>query len=197
MAVQRLHEEDLLDDRDARWVVHSAIWRWYSSASCGGCTARGPRRAPFVTRRRPPRRPGLRPSVTRRHMAVALLMLLLCCNLLSLAEGCSPTVVAWGFHLPSCCHCYVIICHTYVTETTEGTPIRVKRSQQSMETRHAFARFSGLAPFDSRADLPTSAAANTVALHHPACCAFSVFFFSLTHRARRQLCGLLALYYFH
>ena len=39
------------------------------------------------------------------------LMLLLCCNLLSLAEGGSTTVVAWGVHLPSGCHCCVIVCH--------------------------------------------------------------------------------------
>jgi hypothetical protein len=46
-----------------------------------------------------------------------------------------------------------------------------------MGTRQAFAEFSGLARFDSQADLPTSAASNTAALHHPACCAFGVFFF--------------------
>ena len=39
------------------------------------------------------------------------LMLLLCCNLLSLAEGGSTTVVAWGVHLPSTCHCSVIVRH--------------------------------------------------------------------------------------
>ena len=39
------------------------------------------------------------------------LMLLLCCNLLSLAEGGSTTVVAWGVHLPSGCHCCVIVRH--------------------------------------------------------------------------------------
>ena len=38
-------------------------------------------------------------------------MLLLCCNLLSLAEGGSTTVVAWGVHLPSTCHCSVIVRH--------------------------------------------------------------------------------------
>ena len=65
-----------------------------------------------------------------------------------------------------------------------------------MEIKHAFAWFSGLARFGSQADLPTPAAANTFALRHLACCAFGVFFFSLSHRARRQLCGLLALYYF-
>ena len=104
-------------------------------------------------------------------------------------------MVAWGFHLPPCYHCCIIVRHTYATETAEGIPRRVKRSQQSMETRHAFAGFSGLARFDFQADLPTPAAANTVVLHHSACCAFGVFFFSLSHRTRRQLCGLLALYY--
>ena len=38
-------------------------------------------------------------------------MLLLCCNLLSLAEGGSTTVVAWGVHLPSGCHFCVIVRH--------------------------------------------------------------------------------------
>ena len=91
----------------------------------------------------------------------------------------------------------VIIRHTYATETAEGTPRRVKRSQKSMGTRQAFAEFSGLARFDSQADLPTSAASNTAALHHPACCAFGVFFFSLLRHARQQLYGFLALYCFH
>ena len=52
-----------------------------------------------------------------------------------------------------------------------------------MESRHAFAEFSGLARFGSQADLPTSAASNTTALHHPACCAFGVFFFHPTHHS--------------
>ena len=46
-----------------------------------------------------------------RHQERGYLMLLLCCNLLSLAEGGSTTVVAWGVHLPSTCHCCVIVRH--------------------------------------------------------------------------------------
>ena len=51
-------------------------------------------------------------------------MLLLCCNLLYLADGGSTTVVAGGVHLLHCGHCCVIIRHTYATVTAEGTPRR-------------------------------------------------------------------------
>ena len=52
------------------------------------------------------------------------LTLLLCCNLLSLTDGGSTTVVAGGFYLVHYCHCCGIIRHTYVTVTTEGTTRR-------------------------------------------------------------------------
>ena len=51
-------------------------------------------------------------------------MLLLCCNLLSLADGGSTAVVAGGFHLLHCCHCDVALCHTYATVTAEEIPRR-------------------------------------------------------------------------
>ena len=48
-----------------------------------------------------------------------------CCNLFSLlADGGSTTVVAGGVHLLHCCHCYVILRHTYAAVTAEGTPRR-------------------------------------------------------------------------
>ena len=59
------------------------------------------------------------------------LTLLLCCILLSLAEGGSTTVVAWGFHLPSCCRrCCVIVRH----HTQHIRHRNVRRNTQKSET---------------------------------------------------------------
>ena len=63
-------------------------------------------------------------AVTAEAFAASRLMLLLCCGLLSLADGGSTTVVAGGFHLPHCCHWYVSIRHRYAIVTAEGTPRR-------------------------------------------------------------------------
>ena len=129
-------------------------------------------------------------------------MLLLCCNVLSLAEGGSTTVVVGGFHLPHCCHCRPCesrVCRRQLDRSNwiEGTPRRSESETiaEVHENGDPLSRIFWDSLVYPQAVLPTSAAANTVALHHPACCAFGVFFFSLFHRARRRLCGLLAPYY--
>ena len=116
-------------------------------------------------------------------------MLLLCCNLVSLAEGGSTTLAAGGFHLPHCCHCRPCesrACRRQLDRSNwiEGTPRR-SESETIAEAHGNGDPFSfSLGFLGSHVyphnDLPTSAAANTVALHRPACCAFGVgvFFFS-------------------
>ena len=105
-------------------------------------------------------------------------MLLLCCNLLSLAEGGSTTVVAGGFHLPHCCPCRSCesrACRRQLDRSNriEGTPRRSE--SETIEEVHAnsacLAGFSGIARFPQAENLPTSAASSTAALHHPAGCA--------------------------
>ena len=67
-----------------------------------------------------------------------------------------------------------------------------------METKHAFARFSGLARFCSSGSVHTSRCKHRCAAPPcvPVCCAFGDFFFSRLLRARRRPYDLLALYYF-
>ena len=103
------------------------------------------------------------------------------------ADGGSTTVVvvAGGFHLPHCCYYCVIIHHRYAIVTAEGTPRRSESEERSQKSM-VHGNRAGLCPVfwtrsflvSTQTDLPTSAAANTAALHHPACCAFGVFFFS-------------------
>ena len=64
------------------------------------------------------------PLTSQQHISGHVVMLLLCCNLLSLADWGRTTVVAGGFHLLHCCHWYVIIRHIYATISAEGTSRR-------------------------------------------------------------------------
>ena len=108
-------------------------------------------------------------------------MLLLCCNLLSLAEGGSTTVVAGGFHLLHCCRCRSCesrACRRQLDRSNwiEGTPRRSESETiaEVHENGDPLSRIFWDSLVYPQAVLPTSAAANTVALHHPACCAFGV-----------------------
>ena len=49
----------------------------------------------------------------------------------------------------------------------------------------------------TQADLSTSAAANTAALHHPACCAFVFSSFHPTHHSLTHLCPIIPIFLPH
>ena len=117
-------------------------------------------------------------------------MLLLCCNLLSLAEGGSTTVVAWGVHLPRSCHCCVIVRrHTPHTRHRNG-----RRNTQKSET---IAEVHGNSAsicrvFWARSFRLSSGSTHISRFKHryaapPCVLRCCVFFFSLFHRARRRL----------
>ena len=184
-------------------------------AYCDCCsTARRPNHLPLrrpPLRRLPPHRPPLhRPPphgppphrsslVTSTHKYY--LMLLLCCNLLSLAEGGSTTVVAGGFHLLHCCRCRSCesrACRRQLDRSNwiEGTP----RRSESETIAEVHANGASFIPvFWDSLVYPQAGSTHISRCKHrcaapPCVLRFWCFFFSLFHRARRRLCGLLAPY---
>ena len=128
-------------------------------------------------------------------------MLLLCCNLLSLAEGGSTTVVAGRFHLLHCCRCRSCesrACRRQLDRSNwiEGTPRRSESETiaEVHENGDPLSRiFKGLARLHSSCSTHISRCKHRCAAP-PCVLRFWCFFFSLFHRARRRLCGLLAPY---
>ena len=126
-------------------------------------------------------------------------MLLLCCNLLSLAEGGSTTVVAWGVHLPSTCHCSVIVRH-------HVSHIRHRNGRRNTQKSETIAEVHGNSAsicrvFWARSFRLSSGSTHISRFKHrcaapPCVLRFWCFLLSLLRHARQRLYGFLAPYYF-